>query len=264
MGEIPVVGGVAAFDPVTLKIAAEGLRSTGVEVLIPPSVDRPVGRVFEGLSEIELGPSYVTATIDTGLLRWSSDPDRSENESYAGRAIRSVTHFGQECAQLDDALLTCFPMQLGPGLDELVTAWCAEVRGVRDSWDPLALQARAEKWMSAWAGAQRRLYDEVSIPALDVTYRAENDLVVGLDCEQRFALGLDETGARAIAETTICTGVPAFTAPPEIAHFGERGPVIYWFSSYDRQVPFCIAYTDDAAWSDPEDEPELLEVRLDF
>ena len=75
--------------------------------------------------------------------------------------------------------------------------------------------------MKAWDEAQLHEFDEVLIRALDLTYGAVNDLVANVECEQRFALGLDETGVRAVAETIMITGDSDFMATQSVARFGE-------------------------------------------
>ncbi|MCG7297971.1 hypothetical protein MHX53_02705 [Brevibacterium sp. ACRRH] len=254
--ELPIDGGVAAFDPVSLRLAAQALSDRGGTVQLLPNVAGTQSPILTQLATVaaepaEGIPTSVVATVDTRRLRWDRGaltPKAVDFTDYTGEEKYGVDLGRLPVADMGDTRVTCVDM-LTEG-DESLTVWFAELPAELTSADARALTDLAVRTRDSWEGAER--YTAlVTIPAQQLTYMAspqashveEWDLT-GL--QQKFAAAFDETGARVIAQTAMFAG--AFHMPPPARTFGERGPVVLWFTEEGAEVPFSIIYTAGSAW----------------
>ena len=232
--------GVAAFDPVTLRIAAEQLPT----VQLPEAFDAVMPEHLVELATVDLNPFSVTAKIDTGQLTWGVDAESTEFTTYAGGRATGVRLDGARVAVLADATVARVTMRLD---GEKLRAWFAELPEEVADLDSVAVVETVRRWMKDFSTEDKKV-DTLTIPQQDVDYEA---FVKGLDrpTRQRIRAVVDEQGARVIAETVITGVLPSWDAPKEVT-LGEKGPVVFWFSegNENKALPFAIVYTQAEAW----------------
>ena len=271
--QIPVIGGVAAFDPVTLCSAARGLSEKGLHVHLPVELGRGIPADLAALAVITFSPPEgfpvsVTATIDTGRLTWDlSDPaDPWDFTDYRDAERYGVAIGEHSVVEVDGTPVTSVPMRLPSGAP--VNVWFAEYPGEVENIDAFGLLHHVDHLVSGYSRSEGRMFDRVVVPALDFTYGTETG---GARVEewgettvlQRFAAALNEDGARVIAETTMCTGAPPnIDELPSEYVFGAQGPILTWFTQPGNPVPFSIIWSSSDGWSDPGEEIDLDSVEL--
>lgn len=253
----PVTNGVAAFDPVTLKIAVEQAAEVGIPMRARPELDASCPAKLAELADISVvcdGGLFRSATvkIDTGHMTWDEDitPERNSLQDYCGREIEAVYLSCHPLVEVEGRPLTRVRMLTPAGFPVWVwfTELTAEVEQV-DGWELLAV---AQASMRAWEAQNPADHSTViTVPVLDMEYEA---LVNGVDgggaVMQRFRASMDETGAHVVAETMICLGLPVEFTPPPRFDFGAQGPVCLWFSEDGADLPFSVIYTSSEAWQD--------------
>ncbi|MDO5670388.1 MAG: hypothetical protein Q4G50_10315 [Corynebacterium sp.] len=232
--------GVAAFDPVTLRIAAEQLPT----VQLPEALDAEMPEHLCRLAEVEVTPFNVAAKIDTGQLTWRGEAKATEFTTYAGGQASGVKLSGARVAELADATVARVTMKLE---DRKLRAWFAELPAEVASLDAFELVADVRRWMKDFSTEDKKV-DTLIVPQQDVDYEA---FVKGLDRSTRQTIRavIDEKGARVIAETIIAGSLPSWGAPKKVV-LGERGPVLFWFSegNENKALPFAVVYTETGAW----------------
>ena len=232
--------GIAAFDPVTLRIAAEQLPL----VQLPPALDAEMPEHLCSLATVEVTPFDVAAKIDTGQLTWSGNASLEYFTTYAGGQASGVRIAGARVAELDDAVVARVTMHLE---GKKLRAWFAELPAEVTSLEGVALVEDARRWMKDFSTRDKK-FDALTVPQQDVDYEA---FVKGLDrpTRQKIRAVIDEKGARVIAETVIISSMPTWRAPKEVT-LGEKGPVIFWFSegNENKALPFAVVYTEAGAW----------------
>ncbi|MDY5786201.1 MAG: hypothetical protein SPK16_08975 [Corynebacterium sp.] len=249
---LEIIGGIAAFDPTTLTIAAEALGEYGYDLYGQRGLAVPRSAVLERLAEVEAEPDFARALIDTGHLRWdpSLNTDASEIDDYDGRPIEAVALGEMPVARIDDVVLTTVPMVVGKADGASIEVWFAELPEELEQADGFELFHLATRLQEAWPEADTQL-TYVTVPRQKLEYRSKISSALTctnseLEITQKFKAEMDESGARVIAETVIVTGAPVHF-PPNY-DFGSRGPVIFWFSEDDGGLPFSIIYTSAEAW----------------
>lgn len=232
--------GVAAFDPVTLRIAAEQLPL----VQLPEALDAEMPEHLCQLATVQVTPFNVTARIDTGQLTWEVEAALVPFTTYAGGRASGVRLSGARVAELEDTVVARVPVRLE---GEKVWAWFAELPSEVAEFDGVELVADVRCWMRSFSTEDRKV-DTLTVPQQDVDYEA---FVKGLDrsARQKIRAVVDDKGARVIAETVIMGSVPSRRASKHVV-MGEKGPVLFWFSegNEDRALPFAVAYTEAGAW----------------
>ncbi|GAB3698605.1 hypothetical protein [Corynebacterium nasicanis] len=232
--------GIAAFDPVTLRIAAEQLPM----VQLPEVLDAEMPEHLVELAEVTVTPFDVAAKIDTGQLSWGSTATLEPFTTYAGGQASGVQLSGARVAELADALVARVTMKLE---DRKLRAWFAELPAEVAALDAFELVADVRRWMKDFSTEDKKV-DTLIVPQQDVDYEA---FVKGLDrsTRQKIRAVIDEKGARVIAETIIAGSLPSWGAPKKVV-LGERGPVLFWFSegNENKALPFAVVYTEAGAW----------------
>ena len=269
---LPVKGGVAAFDPVTLHIAggeyAERIRG---EFHLPPTLRGALPMALQQLAEVEVVHGGVKATINTGLLQWDLEEDRrpvaSDFKCYSGLGIQSVSFPGAQVIEMDGVYATSVPMKFPDGVR--INAWFAELPSPVQDVDGLALLRRAQHWMARWYGPDTEKIQTyaVDVPVLDITYESDISAVAADPLtlvEQRFKARVDEQGVEVIAETEVqYTSLPPKLDSPSF-YFGKRGAVLFWLSEQPDQLPFAIIQTNADAWLEAEDFWDWDEYEEDY
>ncbi|MBV7292674.1 hypothetical protein [Corynebacterium sp. TAE3-ERU16] len=270
---IPVIGGVAAFDPVTLGTAARGLSEKGLHVHLPVELDRGIPADLAALAVITFSPPdgfpvSVTATIDTGRLAWDlSEPAEPRDFTDYRDAERYGVAIGEHSVvDVDGTPVVSVHMRLPSGTS--VNVWFAECPAETENIDAFGLLHRVDHLVSGYSRGEGKMFDRVVVPALDFTYATEAGGARVEEWEettvlQRFAAALNEDGARVIAETTMCTGAPPnIDQLPSEYVFGARGPILTWFTQPGNPMPFSIIWSSSDGWSDPDGEIDLDQVEL--
>lgn len=253
--------GIAAFDPVTLLLAAHCCAEKIVSLGVPAALDAPRPQAFTDLATIEVGCDErgfpkVVATIDTGQMSWSTriPPRESIFIDYSGRPIKAVEFTKAAVAQDTDLMVTTLPMQLPNG--EEIDAWFAELPAPIADLDGLALMQLVQQAMVHYHSCGHLRAMEVHIPEQKIDY--DSDISTSVTCAapilvlQEFNAHLDVHGARVKAATTIAAGSALRNVePPPIARFGERGPVLWWLTEKQantQTLPFAVIYSESEAW----------------
>lgn len=255
---LSIDGGVAAFDPVSLRLAAQDLVNRGATVHLAPNIAGELSRTLTRLSTVETSPAEgiptsAVATVDTRHLRWDLGPftpTATDFTDYNGAQKYGVDLGRLPVLDMGDTLVTNVTMRTAD--DEPLTVWFAELPAELASADALELTDFALSTRTFWdehrSDARVSL---VTIPAQQLTYQSSPD-VTDVDewdftgIVQKFAAAFDETGARVIAQTMMFAG--AMFTPPPTRIFGARGPVVLWFTQDGAEVPFSIIYTSSSAW----------------
>lgn len=231
--------GIAAFDPVTLRIAAEQLPT----VQLPEAFDGDLPDHLVDLSEVEVGPFAVIARIDTGQLTWDRDASREVFTTYRGTEASGVRLSGAKVAQLDDVPVARVSVRLN---GDKLRAWFAELPA-ETPLDSLEITERVRTWMRDFSRHDKRV-DTLTVPQQNVNYEA---FVKGLDrsARQKITAVIDEHGAHVTAETVIPMSLPSFGGRRDVT-LGEKGPVLFWFSegNENKALPSAIVYTQAEAW----------------
>ncbi|MBI8990102.1 hypothetical protein [Corynebacterium meridianum] len=270
---IPVIGGVAAFDPVTLCTAARGLSEKGLHVHLPVELGRGIPADLEALAVITFSPPdgfpvSVTATIDTGRLTWDLPEPAGpwDFTDYRDAERYGVAIGGHRVVEVDGTPVVSVPMRLPSGCP--VNVWFAECPAEAENIDAFGLLHRVDHLVSGCSRGEGKMFDRVVVPALDFTYATEAG---GARVEewgettvlQRFAAALNEGGARVIAETRMDIGAPPnIDELPSEYVFGTEGPILTWFTQPGNPVPFSIIWSSSDGWSDPGEEIDLDRVKL--
>lgn len=256
-----VISGVAAFDPVTLKIAAEAVAEVGIPISARAELDASLPRELSKLAHIALDRHEgrfhgVKVRIDTGHMTWDDDftPERDRLQDYRGRAIEAVGLSCHPLIDVDGRPLTRVRMFTPAG--HPVWVWFTELSAEADQVDGWELLALAQASMDVWEEQEPQdATTVIRVPVLDMEYET---LARGVECGgpvmQRFQAVMDETGAQVIAETMICAGLPFDFTPPPVHEFGAQGPVCLWFSEDGADLPFSIIYTSSEAWEESESD----------
>lgn len=235
-----LLNGVAAFDPVTLRIAAEQLPT----VQVPEVLDAEMPEHLVALAEVEVTPFNVAAKIDTGQLTWDVDAELTPFNTYAGGQASGVQLAGARVAELEDAVVARVTIKLE---NRKLRAWFAELPSEVSELDAFDLVADVRRWMKDFSTEDKKV-DTLIVPQQDVDYEA---FVKGLDRSTRQSIKavIDEKGAHVVVETVILSSLPSWGAPKEVI-LGERGPVLFWFSegNENKALPFAVVYTEAGAW----------------
>ncbi|MCF1764664.1 hypothetical protein [Corynebacterium argentoratense] len=268
----------------------------GLSATVMADIDRPLPTTLAKLATIRINmPDSISVLIDTKKLVWDefTEVTRDVQTAYDGSDYYAA-YTDADVWWVEDRPVTRLPM-LTEDQDH-VWLWMMElplesksrtVRGLlhrkKDKTDMLntkdllvlATEAMgtaldSEKHQGRPSASTKEIY----FPALEAHYEAKTG---DLHCyhpergypygvAQRFAVAVNEQGARAIVETLVTelTGLPPdFEELPKPVIFGENGPVMYWFGSDDSPLPFCILHTTSEAWADPDDEIDLDELKLE-
>ena len=232
--------GIAAFDPVTLRIAAEQLPL----VQLPEVLDAEMPEHLVALAEVEVTPFNVAAKIDTGQLTWDVDAELKHFTTYAGSQVSGVQLSGARVAELEDAVVALVNIKLE---DRKIRAWFAELPAEVAELAAFDLVTDVRRWMKDFSTEDKKV-DTLIVPQQDVDYEA---FVKGLDrsTRQRIRAVIDEKGTHVVAETVIMGKLPSWGTPKEVT-LGERGPVLFWFSegNENKALPFAVVYTEAGAW----------------
>ncbi|WIM66772.1 hypothetical protein QP027_06420 [Corynebacterium breve] len=247
-----------AFDPTGLALAG---REVGSQYHFPAVLGDTPSTVLAELAVIQATQDLVTVTIDTGLLAWPAElrPQRSEFTGYSEDDYYGISFPQRVVGDINGHPITRMPMRTDNG--GRVTFWCTELDQLGDYVSAFDLLQYAQHAMGQWRHIAK-IPRCVQIPALELTYQSE---IFGLGpvTLQRFAVGIDETGARVIAQTGMVTGALAQTkdtAEPVV--FGAHGPVLMWFSASDSTLPFSIIGTTSDAWLSPESFVDLRNLEF--
>lgn len=269
---LTVKKGVAAFDPVTLLLAAEKGTSKNIQVRLRPELDLPIPRALKGMAKVSLGIDpmgrlSISAVIDTGKMKWNLDGADAEHSCFED--YKAVGRRGVELGYLpvlnsDKSMVTHAPMKTPKG--KPVTCWFTELPQELDEFDGYDLLALAQGAMREMTSAQSLPDTFVTVPAQNLQYQAPVENVdipeyPGTAVLQRFAATLDEHGARVIAETFMDLAAIPADLPPTY-EFGSKGPVLFWFTEPDCSTPFSIMYTTSDAWPHELDYIDLASVKL--
>ncbi len=264
---LPVNKGVAAFDPVTLHLAAERFNKEFVDenqdgIVLATRVAGELPQKLTGLAQISVSKvpvAMVKAKIDTGKLTWntSEPPAASSFDCYSGRAIASVSVKDALVMINDETPVVRLPLKLADG--NQVFAWFAELEpSKKPHIDGLKLVDDTRYWMREWETADKIEADRVEFPCLQLAYESKISQVASapfpVEVSQEFRAALDETGVRVVAVTVIgATCMPVF--PDRVIYeFGKNGPVLFWLSETSAQLPFSIFYTTEESWLDEGEE----------
>lgn len=261
-------GGLAAFDPVTLRLAAETCAGEVMSVRAPSGLEGACPESLRALAQVTVerdprGWPKIVCTIDTGDMPWSvrHRPIESTFTTYAGDRIAAVEFASLRVAETEAGAVTKIPMRLPAGT--LVDAWFLELDQELSEVDGLALQRLASGAMRGFSlidAASETFLAEVHVPQLELEYRCDISGVLQFDApsevEQHFTAELDVQGARVRATTVVMVGAAlhhsAPVAPPPVVRFGEHGPVLWWFAEQqaDRaSLPFALIYMESPVWT---------------
>ena len=277
---LELTDGVAAFDPTTLTIAAEILDTRGFTIAGDRLLDSETSPALKRLAKVSATPPgtvpvSVTAIIDTGVLRWSSETYASVDEidAYDGTTKYGVSISRKPVLTLKDAVVTRASMTSEKLHESKVKVWFAELKGeLGNTIDGFDLLSRAKNYSAQFQTSTDLQAMVVTVPAQELRYASS--IPQALTCYsapvfgilQRFAAALNEKGAHVIAETTIITsGIPTFEIrepPPPPYVFGCHGPVMMWFTEEGYDLPFSVFYTTPEAWPDLDDDVDLDSVTL--
>ncbi|WIM72304.1 hypothetical protein QP028_14130 [Corynebacterium suedekumii] len=155
--------GIAAFDPVTLRIAAEQLLTVQLPEALRRRPARPPGRPVRGRSR----PFAVIARIDTGQLTWDRDASREVFTTYRGTEASGVRLSGAKVAQLDDVPVARVSVRLN---GDKLRAWFAELPA-ETPLDSLEITERVRTWMRDFSRHDKRV-DTLTVPQQNVNYEA--------------------------------------------------------------------------------------------
>ena len=257
--------GIAAFDPVTLYLAASKCAEEVVPLAIPAQLHAPRPPGLAELATLSVrkdafGIVEVDAVIDTGHLVWDVDADPTEStfKDYTGKTIKAIQLAKITVAKTPSCTVVKIPMQLPSGA--LVSAWFAEIQQEQSNLEGLALMRQAQSAMQAYAAAVDKYHADVHVPELKITYESAISSSVQcaeqVDVRQLFKAELDVSGARVVAKTTMVVAAAFIPSPesPKEVRLGETGPVLWWLTdahSHPEALPFAVFYTEAAAWIAP-------------
>lgn len=269
---LTVEKGVAAFDPVTLLLAAKKGTRKNIQVRLRPELDLPIPRALKSMADVNFGIDpfgrlSISVLIDTGKMKWNLNGDDAEAdcfEDYHGVERQSVNLGCLPVLVSNGMIVACAPMKTPT--DAPVTCWFVELPEELDKFDGYDLLALAQDAMEKVESAHSLVDTLVTVPAQDLKYQAsvggvEVPEYPGTAILQRFAAALDEHGARVIVETFMVTGAAPADRPPTY-EFGSKGPVMVWFTEPGCETPFSIMYTTSDAWPLEDDEIDLDAVKL--
>lgn len=260
--ELPYKNGAIASDPITLRLAARKFEQTyGVpKVHIPKVVEQSRGDLFAGLADIKVDGRRIDVTIDTGKMTWEN-PDRVARGEFvdykSGDKQAVIFQDGGEVMEMDGAQVSRQPMLTPNG--ETVYVWFAQVpQSQVDHIGRYTLISRAIELATSFNDKAARnegtRYSTITVPAAQAAYDAELPEIVEANPDieagrQSVKFALDYTGARAQAAMTFVYRM----APSPRANFtfGEKGPVVYWFTETDDTTPFAVTVTKPKAWLTP-------------
>lgn len=257
---LPIEAGISAYDPLTMKLAAQKLAER-VPVSAWEGLDHPIPPVLEELAVIEEHPELpiIVAVIDTGLLKWHEDlrfiVKNLEFSTYKNEERKGVYLGDGDVYHAEDADIFTAPMVTEDGKE--LELWVAQLRSEFPGMvDGLALVESAKKWRQAYLDnpLEQTYYDEVVIPAQKLEYSTYSGGVEAPQTafRQKFKATLDEKGARVVAATIAIIGA----APVETTeiHLGSKGPVVFWLAQKGYEQPFAVIYTESPAWPEWEEE----------
>lgn len=263
--------GVAAFDPVTLRLAGDIGAERGLHILADTRLNNTLPKNLCDLATINVTPkkglpTNITATIDTGHLTWNcpdGDPEKTHFEDYKGKQNEGVNLGELPILYLHDSTVTRAPMNTSDGTP--ITAWFAELHTPLnpEKLDGFTLLNMANRWTNTWDNITTEpdatpAEADITVPSLNFTYKEQsggleilNDIFT---IQQKFDVKLDENGARVIAITEIAPiGLPDMGSLPQYYTFGQNGPVLTWFTDdTPHALPFAILYTTSESWPETE------------
>lgn len=255
--------GIAAFDPVTLYLAANKCAEEVTPIAIPAQLNAPRPQTLTELATLSVrkdpfGTVKVDAIIDTGHMAWevTSNPTESTFKDYTGNTIKAIQLAEITVAEVPGYTVVKIPMKLPSG--EVISAWFAEIHHEYTNPQGLALMSQAQSAMRFYDAAVDKYCADVHIPELKISYESTISSSVQcaepVDVKQVFKAELDVSGARVMAKTTIV--VMAAFAPssdvPKQVRLGATGPVLWWLTdkdSHPEALPFAVFYTEAAAWT---------------
>lgn len=255
--------GIAAFDPVTLYLAANKCAEEVISLALPAQLNAPRPQELTELATLSVskdpfGTVEVEAIIDTGHMVWLDDADPTEStfKDYTGNTIKAIQLAQITVAELPSCTVVKIPMKLPSGA--VISAWFAEIHHEHSSLEGLALVHQAQSAMRAYDTAIDKYRADVHVPELKITYKSAISSSIQcaepVDVKQVFKAELDVSGARVVAKTAIV--VMAAFAPsadvPKQVRLGETGPVLWWLTeedSHPETLPFAVFYTEAAAWT---------------
>ncbi len=255
--------GIAAFDPVTLYLAASKCAEEVTPIALPAQLKAPRPRALTELATVSVrkdahGTVKVDAIIDTGHMAWEvpTNPTESTFKDYTGTTIRSIRLAEITVADLPGCTVLKIPMRLPSG--EVISAWFAEIHHEHSNPQGLALVHQAQSAMRSYDAAVDKYRADVHIPELKISYESAISSSVQcaepVDVKQVFKADLDVSGARVVAKTAIVVMAGFAPSPdtPKQVQLGATGPVLWWLTDRDSDpeaVPFAVFYTEAAAWT---------------
>ncbi len=267
---LEVINGVAAFDCVTMRVAADELSKLKLTVHTQNVLAGKIPKHLGDLAQIKYREEEITVTIDTSIMKWDTsvndEPSADDFTDYTGKQIYAVDLGELDVLHNKDIPITTRNMIL-PN-KQVVTVWFAEVKKPLKDFTGFDLLDFANTQIAYWnANAEdKAISRKIYIPAQDLKYKTKASGVEIEEwpftfIEQKFAFTMDETGARVIASTSMFGCLPPAAEPAE-QKFGETGPVIVWFTDETSNMPFSIFYTESEAWLDPDWEGDLENLTL--
>ncbi len=256
---------VWAADVMSLKFAADVAHDRFGAALVLPS-EVASDPEFADLTTITIEGRKVSALIDTGFLKWLGNVSQSEFTDYRGttRQASQIKETGYVAAY-DGAAITNALMHTEKGQQYML--WVAETDRFEvadDTPTRYGLIRNAQQLMEGYYKVFTRGFPHLctsrKIPAVSADWHSKLPEIVEAnarvleDAEQTIKLRLDYTGARAMAETVLTMRGGSFE---QEYVFGSKGPVTYWFTSKDGNVPFAVCKTTSQAWLTPDQSPDF-------
>lgn len=258
--ELEAQGGAVAADVLTLRLAAEEVqKETGIPLAVP-EVAGGESTVLESLSKVTFDPRSlkVVASIDTGKLTWERPAIESSLAAYSGQTKQSALLGKGKVAIVDGCPVSNGIMELPDG--RRVELWFAEV-SPGDKPTRYGLVERASTMMQGFKSPSVQAVSvKRNIPATEIKWEDEMPEIVSANngilnsAKQEVRFVVDYSGARAAASTTL--GLRGADFSP-VATFGDEGPVMYWLSEQDGDLPFAVTQTSSEAWLEPGQRPNF-------
>lgn len=247
--------GAIAADVMTLRLAAEAVQARSGQTMRVPEIAGDVPPVFSGLAMVEFEPAtrVVRATIDTGVFTWSTGAKEGLLLHRPTREYKQgiLLPMGR-VAYLGERAVSNAMIELHNGQELLVWFADAPQGSPRTRY---GLVEEAAQLMNGYESAHKTAARRQT-PAIDVRWQSPLPEIVAANsdiidaAEQGMRLGLDYTGGRATARTSMrMRGGPSGPIDETpIVTFGEEGPVMYWLSEPDGGLPFLVTQTLPESW----------------
>ena len=261
--------GVAEIDMMTLQLAAAKIDELVPEdIILPAHADITAPPVFSDLSQVAVvstDPLRVTATIDTQKVKW--DKEHVSKSVFTG--YDEVDYYGVRFSKISvvdtdiAGQVGLVPITLDDGRKLLM--WFAEMPlNSLENMGLYTLFQTAKDVVVNHGSYAMETYDSVTVPAQQIKYERFMNEIAEPNREalrngavlQKAYVGLDETGVRVkvVTEMRLGAALKPSTEPPKVKVFGEKHPVVFWFTEADftdATVPFAVFATTSEAWLDP-------------